>query len=106
VLRNGLARFQTAAGRFGLAPKSKVVFTRPFQGEVAAVSHQIGPCQATPTGLSVSVGDGEQPKSSRDLQPTLGKILRLTLDGRPDPSNPYTGSGPSGAAAYVWASGF
>jgi Glucose / Sorbosone dehydrogenase len=106
VLRNGLARFQATAGRFGLAPKSKVVFTRPFQREVAAVSHQIGPCQATPTSLFVSVGDGEQPKESRDLQSTLGKILRLTLDGRPDPSNPHAGSGPSGAAAYVWASGF
>jgi hypothetical protein len=105
VLRNGLARFQTLAGRFGLTPTSKVMLTGPFQRDVAAVSHQIGPCQATPTSLYVSVGDGEQPKYSRDLQSTLGKILRLTLDGRPEPSNPHAGSQRAGAAAYVWASG-
>jgi len=105
VLRNGFARFQTTVGRFGLVPSSKVVFTGPFQGDVAAVSHQIGPCQATATSLYVSVGDGEQPKHSRDLGSTLGKILRLTLDGHPDPSNPHAGAHQSGTGAYVWASG-
>jgi glucose/arabinose dehydrogenase len=104
-LRNGMARFESRPGRFSLTPRSKVVFTRPFEPDVAAVSHQIGPCQATATGVYVSVGDGEEPKRSRDLQSTLGKILRLTLDGRPHPSNPYPRSGKSSAAAYVWASG-
>jgi hypothetical protein len=103
VLRNGLARFQSQPGRFGLAPRSKVVFTDLFRNDVSAISHQIGPCQATETGLYVGVGDGEQPKLSLDPGSTLGKILRLSLDGRPDPANPHGRA--SGTAAYVWASG-
>ena len=105
VLRNGLARFQARPGRFGPTPSSKVLVTKPFEKDVSAISHQIGPCQATETGLYVSVGDGEQPKLSRDLGSTLGKILRLTLDGRAYPGNPHGGSRPSSAAPYVWASG-
>ncbi len=81
VLRNGMARFETRPGRFALTPISKVLFTSPFDADVAAISHQIGPCQATAGGVYVSVGDGEEPKRSRDLQSTLGKVLRLTFDG-------------------------
>jgi len=105
VLRNGMARFASRRERFSLTPRSKAVFTKPFESDVAAVSHQIGPCQANAIGVYVSVGDGEEPKRSRDLQSTLGKVLRLTLDGRPHPSNPHARSGKSNAAAYVWASG-
>jgi hypothetical protein len=105
VLRNGIARFTSRPGRFSLTPRSKVVFTKPFESDVAAVSHQIGPCQTTATGVYVSVGDGEEPKRSRDLQSTLGKILQLTFDGRPHPANPYRRPGQTNAAPYVWASG-
>ena len=103
VLRNGLARFQSQPGRFGLTPRSKVLFTDVFRKDISAISHQIGPCQATENGLYVSVGDGEQPRLSLDLGSTLGKILRLSLEGRPNRANPHGRA--SGAAAYVWASG-
>ena len=105
VLRNGIARFTSNPGRFSLTPRSKVVYTKPFESDVAAVSHQIGPCQTTPTGVYVSVGDGEEPKRSRDLRSTLGKILQFTFDGRPHPTNPHRRSGQSNASPYVWASG-
>jgi hypothetical protein len=105
VLRNGLARFETGSGQFALAPTSKVLYTDLFAGDVSAISHQIGPCQATPTALFVSVGDGENQKASRNLGSTLGKLLRLTLDGAPAPGNPFARPGAGSTPASVWAYG-
>jgi len=105
VLRNGVARFETGSSRFALTPTSKVLYTDLFVRDVSAISHQIGPCQATPTELFLSVGDGENQKASRDLGSTLGKILRLTLDGAPAPSNPYARGGAEQTRAAVWAYG-
>lgn len=102
VLRNALIRYQTTPGRFGLRPSNTVLFRAPFGGDMSAVSHQIGPCQATPTALFVSVGDGEQ-ELSQDLRSTLGKVLRMTHDARPLATNPFYGRGRN--AAYVWALG-
>lgn len=102
VLRNALVRYQTVPGRFGLRPKATVLFRKPFGDDVSAVSHQIGPCQATPEALFVSVGNGEQ-DVSQDLGSTLGKILRMSHDAQPLPTNPFYRSG--GIAAYVWARG-
>jgi glucose/arabinose dehydrogenase len=53
-------------------------------------------------------GDGGPPGAStnpyaRDLNAPEGKILRLTLDGRPAPGNPFLGRG--GAGDLVFASG-
>jgi glucose/arabinose dehydrogenase len=47
-------------------------------------------------------GDATNPYA-RDLGALEGKILRLTLDGRPAPGNPFLGRG--GAADFVFASG-
>ncbi|HEU4587380.1 MAG TPA: PQQ-dependent sugar dehydrogenase [Gemmatimonadales bacterium] len=107
LLRNAVARFQSEPGRFGLTPKGKVVYTTPFARDVAAPSHQVGPCQATPTQLFVSVGDGEQPRWSQDLSSSLGKILRMDLDGKPLPTNPFFRAGsPTDPSAFIWARGF
>jgi glucose/arabinose dehydrogenase len=107
LLRNAVARFESEPRRFGLVAKAKRVYTAPFSRDVAAPSHQIGPCQATPSVLFVSVGDGEQPVRSQDLASSLGKILRLTHDGRALPSNPhYRATAPTEPRAYVWARGF
>jgi Glucose / Sorbosone dehydrogenase len=105
VLRNGLARFETGSSRFALTPTSKALYTDLFLQDVSAISHQIGPCQATRTALFVSVGDGEDQKASRSLGSTLGKILRLTLDGAPAPGNPFARGGAERTAASVWAYG-
>ena len=102
VLRNALVRYRTPAGRFAVRPQATVLFRNPFARDVSAPSHQIGPCQATTNALFVSVGDGEQ-RTSQQLGSTLGKVLRLGLDGQPLPTNPFYVGG--GTAAYVWARG-
>jgi mono/diheme cytochrome c family protein len=103
VLRNAIVRYRTPPGRFGVRPSDSLVVRDLFARDVAAVSHQIGPCQATERFLFVSVGDGENPRMSRTLGSTLGKILRLDLDGRPAGGNPFADR--AGASRAVWALG-
>jgi len=55
----------------------------------------------------VGVGDGSQTEQSQQLDSPLGKVLRMTLDGKPSPGNPfYQKNSADKAASYVWASGF
>ncbi|HSF39166.1 MAG TPA: PQQ-dependent sugar dehydrogenase [Thermoanaerobaculia bacterium] len=106
VLRNHIVRFQSTPGTFSLLPESHRVLTGIFAGSEAAVSHQIGPCQVDGESLYVGVGDGRQTNHSLHVDSVLGKILRMTLDGRPVPSNPFYREGePGRAAGYVWAYG-
>jgi hypothetical protein len=71
------------------------------------VSHQIGPCQVGDDGLLyVSVADGKQAHESQSLESTLGKILRLTVDARPVPDNPFfEDDGRDTPADFIWALG-
>lgn len=105
VLRNALVRYQTPPRRFGIAPSDSLVIRELFARDVAAVSHQIGPCQATDRALFVSVGDGENPRMSHVLGSTLGKVLRLDLQGRPAPGNPFARADSSASARAIWALG-
>ncbi|HYO13491.1 MAG TPA: PQQ-dependent sugar dehydrogenase [Thermoanaerobaculia bacterium] len=106
VLRNNVVRFQSRPGTFSLRPESHRVLTGIFAGYEAAVSHQIGPCQVDGELLYVGVGDGRKTNHSLHVDSVLGKILRMTLDGRPAPSNPfYRDEAPDRAAGYVWAYG-
>jgi glucose/arabinose dehydrogenase len=106
VLRNNIVRFQSTAGTFSLKPTSHVAFTDIFSAHVSAVSHQIGPCQVQRHSLWVGVGDGEQPAQSQNPHSVLGKILRITLDGRPAPGNPFQQDGKvTNPLNFVWASG-
>lgn len=51
--------------------------------------------------LFVSSGDRRQFDPAQDLGSTLGKILRLTLDGQPAPGNPFAGDDqPMAAQVY------
>lgn len=50
--------------------------------------------------LFVSSGDRRQFSPAQDLGSSLGKILRLTLDGKPAPGNPF-----DGAASEIWSLG-
>ncbi|HKU13147.1 MAG TPA: PQQ-dependent sugar dehydrogenase [Steroidobacteraceae bacterium] len=43
--------------------------------------------------LFLAVGDRQRFTPAQDLDQPLGKILRLTLDGKPAPGNPYAGTG-------------
>ncbi len=111
ILRNNIARFESEPGTFSLKPVSKTVFTEIFAGEQSAPSHQIGPCQVYGDHLYVSLGDafstsGSQ-KKSQDINSLLGKVLRMTLDGKPVKTNPYyVDDDIKKPRNFVWASGF
>ena len=51
--------------------------------------------------LFVTSGDRQKFDPAQDLTGTLGKVVRLTVDGAPAPGNPYAGSG----ASEVWSMG-
>jgi hypothetical protein len=106
VLRNNIIRFQSTPRKFSTRPLSQRAFTDVFSEHISAPSHQIGPCQVVGGSLLVGVGDGEQPYQSQNLESVLGKILRMTLDGRPAPGNPLRqDEKTTNATNYVWASG-
>ena len=94
LLRNEIARFETTPGTFALHPTARVTITEPFSRDESSISHQIGHCQVDGDLLYVGVGDGYQTFASRDLDTTLGKVLRMTLDGRPAQGNPFADGGP------------
>jgi glucose/arabinose dehydrogenase len=115
ILRNNIARFESTPGTFSLKPLSMTEFTDVFSREGSSASHQIGPCQVSGGTLFVGVGDGfdirytreHDYSRSQDKNSLLGKILRMTLDGKPVSSNPYyVDSDITKARNYVWAVGF
>ena len=53
--------------------------------------------------LFLTVGDRMRPATAQDPDLELGKLLRLTLDGKPAPGNPWAGEG--GARAATWTTG-
>lgn len=106
VLRNSIARFKTVPITFSATPTDQVVLSEIFARDASYLSHQIGPCVVRNGALFVAVGDAEQVPSARDLDRTTGKILRMTVDGDPIPTNPYYSAHSRKARSYVWASGF
>jgi hypothetical protein len=105
TLRNGLARFGTRPWAFSSSPSSLTRFDRLFVSDQSAPSHQIGPCQVVGDAVYVAVADGLQGKISQDLGSSLGKILRMTVNGDPYPGNPFAGPADRTIAAYAWAIG-
>jgi glucose/arabinose dehydrogenase len=53
--------------------------------------------------LFVASGDRQKMTPAQDLSVNLGKIVRLTLDGRPASGNPFASRG--GIAAQIWSLG-
>jgi hypothetical protein len=107
ILRNNIVRFRSRPGTFSLSPLSSVDFRGVFRNDQSTVSHQIGSCQVRNDHLYVGLGDGGQPNRSRALGSTLGKVLRITLDGKPARDNPFFDPArPDHPSGYVWASGF
>ena len=106
VLRNSIVRFDSTPRTYSLAPTGQMHFTSVFADYESAISHQIGSCQVADDFLYVSVGDGRQTEESQNVDSLLGKVLRLTLDGKPAPDNPFydTGDGQK-AADFVWSYG-
>ena len=105
-LRNDIIRFQSKPGTFSIRATSQLNFTEVLSADETGVTHQIGHCQIHDDLLFVGVGDGWQPNASQGLNSTLGKILRMTLDGKPVPDNPfYRDADVKKAANYVWSYG-
>ena len=71
-------------------------------GEGYHYSHRL---RFSPDGQYLFVTSGERNKKTpaQDVTVNLGKVLRLTPDGRPAPGNPFAGQG--GQAAEVWSYG-
>jgi glucose/arabinose dehydrogenase len=106
VLRNGMVRFQSVPGTFGLKALGTNSFNELLKPEISRVTHQAGSMVLDGDALLVSVGDGGQHLKSHDLDSTLGKILRMNFDGRPLPDNPYyEDDDPLKPRNFVWASG-
>lgn len=107
---NRVIRFDTKPRTFAVEPESNVEFSdilasRESRFE-ATTGHQIGACQVRGDQLFVGIGDGEMSYKSQDLGSTLGKILRMTLDGEPLPENPfYTDDDVTSSEDFIWAYG-
>lgn len=106
VLRNNVGRFESTPGTFSLSPTASTTFPEIFAADRSAISHQIGPCAVDGDRLYVSVGEAGQPFLSQQLSSTLGKLLRLDLDGNPPTDNPfYRDASVTNPANFVWAFG-
>ena len=71
---------------------------------VSGSGHYSGRIAFSPDGQSLFFTNGERQKftPAQDPQATLGKVLRLTLDGKPAPGNPLVAKG---FAPEVWSYG-
>ena len=106
ILRNNIVRFQSTPRTFSIEPTSQIDFTEVFASSPSAPSHQIGGCQVKDELLYVSVADAHQTEQSQRTDSLLGRVLRMTLDGRPAPGNPfYQDDESANAENYVWGSG-
>jgi glucose/arabinose dehydrogenase len=108
--RNRVVRVTVAGNRADPASLVEVLGgMRTDNGNHDGGCLRIGPDRFLYVGVGeTGIGDGGPPGRStnpyaRDLDALEGKILRLTLDGRPAPGNPFLGRG--GAADFVFASG-
>ncbi len=107
ILRNNMVRFESEPGTFSLKAKSATPFTDIFVDEPTTPSHQIGPCQVYDNTVFVTLGDGHSFLKSRDVDSILGKVLRMTPDGKPVTSNPfYVDDDIKKPRNFVWAYGF
>lgn len=106
ILRNNMVRFEAEPGTFSLKQKSTVHFTEVFVDEQTTPSHQIGPCQVYDGTVFVSVGDGHSFLKSQEVDSLLGKVIRMTVDGKPAKDNPfYVDDDIKKPRNYVWAYG-
>jgi Glucose / Sorbosone dehydrogenase len=110
LFTNKMIRFDTTPHTFAIQPESQAEFSTilssPQSRFGTPFGHQVGSCQVHGDHVFVGVGDGELTHKAQDLNSTLGKILRMTLDGTPVPGNPfYSDDGITGDNDFVWTQG-
>lgn len=107
AIRNNIVRFETTPRTFALKPKSQWAFTEVFAPYESGVSHQIGQCQISNGMLYAGIGDGwNSHLGSQKLDTLQGKVIRMTLDGKPVADNPfYEDDDILKARNYIWAYG-
>jgi glucose/arabinose dehydrogenase len=106
VYRNNIVRFDSRPRTFGLKAMGAISFADIFGSDTSTPHHFVGGMVVEGDTLFVSVGDGHQVYNSQNLNSTSGKILRMTLDGKPLPNNPfYQDSNVRKARNFVWALG-
>lgn len=94
ILRNGISRLRAEPHTFAGKVQEQVDIGRFLASEPSSLSHQVGNCAVHRGFLYVTIGDAGYPALSTKPDSSLGKVLRLTLDGDPAPGNPIAGSGP------------
>ena len=106
ALHNDIVRFETEPGTFAIRPSDSMRFTDVFDEFGSSRSHQIGHMSVYQGALFVAVGDALQSNNGKNLDSVLGKVLRMSLDGKPLKDNPfYTNSPVPRPRDYVWAYG-
>ena len=97
----GRATLSGAQGAETLGPVETLFRARPF---VEGNGHYSGRIAFSPDGRHLFFTNGERQKftPAQDPQATLGKVLRLTLDGKPAPGNPLAAKG---FAPEIWSYG-
>ena len=106
ILRNNVVRFETEPQTFALQPRGQIDFSEVFSPYESGLAHHTGPCQVSDELLYLSVGEAWQPHLTQDLNTMNGKIIRMTLNGRPVPDNPfYEDEALDKAVNFVWAYG-
>lgn len=107
IYRNGMARYSTTPGTFGLEGTDRLEFIDLFRDERSATAHQIGPCQVRDGYVYTAVGYGDEKAQAQNLHSTLGSIIRTDLDFNAPEDNPfYEDDGEDTAIDYIWAYGF
>jgi glucose/arabinose dehydrogenase len=104
VVRNHARRFETRPRTFAVKPSASKAIAPVLASVPSGPSHQIGGCAVAGNTLFIGVGDGHDIARSSRKEDPVGKILRLTVDGRAAPDNPFVAD--RGAAALIYASGF
>ncbi len=102
VLRNGASRFSAKPQTFEGTAAAREDYLDLFRDVSSAFSHQIGGCVVSGDSVFIGVGDGGDPAASRSLEKMLGKIVRLTLDGKPYPANPFASAGGKPASIFAY----
>lgn len=97
----GRGRLQTS-GRGASLDGLEVIWRQPTVEGTGHFSHRLA---VAPDGehLFVSSGDRQKKTPAQDTSSTLGKIVRLTLDGNPALGNPLADD--DGAAPEIWSWG-